>query len=198
MGLIFSINPDITGSELKWRMARWLMGGHFTWAPARSPSLTPNPSGIKQSPMSILSSLTTSQLNYIIAIKKQIEALQSQINSIAAAGGDLPSPFTDEAPKKPRRRVSAAGRARIAAAARARWAKHRGNRATGSKPARKGKRRLSAAGRAAIIAATKARWAKIKAAKKNDRRSSPAVRAKLAAAAKARWAKAKAEGKTTL
>jgi hypothetical protein len=25
----FSINADITGSELKWAMARLLMGGHF-------------------------------------------------------------------------------------------------------------------------------------------------------------------------
>jgi len=150
--------------------------------------------------MTNLKNLTTSQLNGIIAIKEQIEALQSQIDSIAA-GRDFPVPFiAGEAPKK--RRRSAAIRARMAAAQRARWAKIKG---TGARPAKKGKRRLSAAGRAAIIAGTKARWARVKGkeatpkpAKKKDRRSSPAVRAKLAAAAKARWARVRAEGKTTL
>jgi hypothetical protein len=32
MGPIFSINPDITGSELKWVMACLLMASHFIWA----------------------------------------------------------------------------------------------------------------------------------------------------------------------
>jgi hypothetical protein len=146
--------------------------------------------------MTNLTSLTTSQLHRIIAIKEQIEALQGQIDSITAGGGEVPSPFAVELPKKHRR--SAAVRARMAAAQRARWAKVKGK-------AKKGKKRLSAAGRAAIIAATKARWARVKGttatpkvAKKKDRRSSPAVRAKLAAAAKARWAKVRAEGKKRL
>jgi len=153
------------------------------------PVLTPNPAGIKPSPMTNITNLTTGQLNQIIAIKEQIEALQAQIESIAAeesGGGDDPVPFAVT-----KRRRSPAVRARMAAAQQARWARIRGT-------ARKGKRRLSAAGRAAIIAATKARWAKAKASNKKDRRSSPAVRAKLAAAAKARWAKARAEGKTRL
>jgi hypothetical protein len=146
--------------------------------------------------MTTLASLTTSQLRRILAVKEQIETLQSQIDSIAAGGGEIPIPSSVEAPKK--RRRTAAVRARMSAAARARWAKVKGTGETALKPAKKGKRRLSAAGRAAIIAATKARWAKVKAAKKKDRRSSPAVRAKLAAAARARWVRAKAEGKKTL
>ncbi|MGD1083537.1 MAG: hypothetical protein ABSA47_02160 [Verrucomicrobiota bacterium] len=146
--------------------------------------------------MTNLSNITTTQLNQIIAIKEQIEALQAQIESIAGGGdegGDSPVPFVVT-----KRRRSPAARARMAAAQRARWARIKGTGARASKPGRKGKRRLSAAGRAAIIAATKARWARVKKAKKKDRRSSPEVRAKLAAAAKARWAKARAEGKTTL
>jgi len=151
--------------------------------------------------MTNLHDLTTSQLNRIIAIKEQIETLQGEIESIAGDGGEVPSPFPGDNPRK--RRRSAAVRARMAAAQKARWAKIKGK--ADSKPAKKGKRRLSAAGRAAITAATKARWARVKGttatpkvAKKKDRRSSPAVRAKLAAAARARWAKVRAAGKTRL
>lgn len=165
--------------------------------------LTPHARRHYQFPMTNLIDLTTSQLNSIIAIKEQIEALQGQIDSIVAGdGGDSPAPTIVT---KPHRRRSAAVRARMAAAARARWAKIKGTGATDAKPPKKGKRRLSAAGRVAIIAATKARWARVKgtpskpnAAKKRDRRSSPAVKAKLAAAARARWAKVRAAGKTRL
>jgi hypothetical protein len=116
-----------------------------------------------------LKDLTTTQLHRIIAIKEEIETLQSQIDAIAAGGGEggMPSPFTAKLPTKKRRR-SAAARARMAAAQRARWARVKGKKATP------------------------------KAANKKDRRSSPAVRAKLAAAARARWAKVKAAGKKTL
>jgi hypothetical protein len=118
--------------------------------------------------MKEIKDLTTGQLRRILAIKEQIETLQSQINSIADGGNGagMPSPFT----KKRRRRMSRAARARIAAAQRARWAKIKG---PGTK-------------------------SQAKPAKNKDRRSSPAVRAKLAAAAKARWAKVRAEGKKKL
>jgi hypothetical protein len=106
-----------------------------------------------------IANLTTSQLTQIIAIKEQIEELQSQIESIA--GGDGPIASALKAPKKHRR--SAATRARMAAAQRARWAKINGTEATDSKPPKKGKRRMSKAGRAAISAAAKARWAKARA-----------------------------------
>jgi hypothetical protein len=119
--------------------------------------------------MTNLANLTTSQLKSIISIKEQIEALQSQIDSIVAGGGEVPPSFTSDAPTKGRRRMSAAGRARIAAAQRARWAKVKGKEVA-AKPTKM----------------------------KKDRRSSPATRAKLAAAAKARWAKAREAGKTTL
>jgi hypothetical protein len=143
--------------------------------------------------------LSTTQLRNIIAIKEQIEELQSRLDSIVSGNGYPSSTIAG----KRRRRMSAAGRARIVAAVKARWARY--NRKSGSKAGKKGSRRLSAAGRAAIIAGVKARWARAKgtaatatARKKRDGRSSPAVRAKLAAAARARWARAKAAGKTAL
>ena len=157
--------------------------------------------------MTNLADLTTGQLQRIIAIKEQIEGLQSQIESIVAgAGGDgeFPTPSPGEAPKGQRRRFAAV-RAKMAASQKARRAKIKGNGATDSEPEKKGKRRMSAAGRAAMAAGAKARWARVKGAnvtttpaKKKDKRSSPATRAKLAAAAKARWAKVKAEGKKGL
>jgi hypothetical protein len=154
--------------------------------------------------MTNLTTLTTSQLRQIIAIKEQIEKLEGEIDSIAAggSGGEIPILPAEEAPKK--RRRSAAVRARMAAAQRARWAEIKGTGATDSKPAKRGKRRISAAGRAAMSAAGKARWAKVKGTSatpkpaRKDWRSSPEVRAKLSAAAKLRWAKARAEGKTRL
>ncbi len=158
--------------------------------------------------MTKLNDLTTGQIRSIIAIKEQIEALQSQINSIAAGGGEIPIPSAEDAPTPARRKyhMTAAHKRKLikvlARARKIRWAKSKSQ----SQPAKKGKRRLSAAGRAAIIAATKARWAKIrgdgatkseKPAKKK-RTVSAAVKAKLAAIAKARWARAKAAGKKAL
>ncbi len=145
--------------------------------------------------MTNITNLTTTQLNQIIAIKEQIEALQNQIESIGD-GHEFPVPFAEEGPAPAKRKyhMSAAHRRKLikalARARKIRWAK--------TKAAKKGKRRLSAAGRAAIAAGARARWAKVEAAKKKDRRSSPAVRAKLAAAARARWAKVNAEEKTSL
>jgi hypothetical protein len=106
--------------------------------------------------MTNLKDLTTNQLHQIIAIKEQIEKLQSQIDSIA--GGEIPVPFAMKAPKK--RRMSAAGRARMAAAARARWARVKAAKG-GAAP--KKRRKMSAAAKAKIAAAAKARWARVKA-----------------------------------
>jgi hypothetical protein len=119
-----------------------------------------------------LTDLTTEQLHRILAIKQQIETLQTQIDSIAG-GDEIPIPTAKKAPTPAKRRyhMTAAHRRKLikalAKARKIRLAKLRGAKATPK-------------------------------AKKKDRRSSPAVRAKLAAAARARWAKAKAEGKKTL
>jgi hypothetical protein len=58
---------------------------------------------------------------------------------------------------KPRRKMSAAARARISAAQKARWAKQSGRAGT------KAKRHVSVASRRKMAAAQRARWAKVKA-----------------------------------
>jgi hypothetical protein len=117
-----------------------------------------------------IASLTTTQLQQIIAIKERIEKLQSQLESIA--GGEVPSPSTEEAPKPAKRKyhLSPAHRRKL----------------------------IKALAKARKIRWAKAKGTKTKPAKRKDWRSSPAVRAKPSAAAKARWAKAKAEGKKGL
>ena len=139
-----------------------------------------------------ITELTTTQLRQIIAIKEQIETLQSQIDSIAGGGGG-----TSSAPDKPTgaRKMSRSEAARIAVTAR--WAKVRAARAEAAPK----KRRISAAHRRKLIKALakarKIRWAKARAAKEK-RRLSAAGRAAISAAAKARWARARAEGKRRL
>jgi len=90
-----------------------------------------------------LSSLTTSQLNRIIAIKQEIEKLQSQIASIAD-GGEIPSPFAEDAlaPAKRKYHMTAAHKRKLiqalARARRIRWAKVKGRRrANQSRPRRR-------------------------------------------------------------
>jgi phage protein D len=124
--------------------------------------------------MTNIADLTTGQLLRIIAIKEQIEVLQSQIDSIAGDGGEIPSPAAVEAhaPAKRKYHMTAAHRRKLIKA----LAKARRIRA----------------------AKLKAQKATPTPAKKKDRRSSPAVRAKLAAAARARWARVRAEGKKGL
>jgi phage protein D len=107
-----------------------------------------------------ITELTTNQLNQIIAIKEQIEALEGQIESIAH-GGEVPTPFTLQAPTPAKRkyRMSAAHRRKLvkalAKARKIRWAK--------MKAAKKKDRRSSPAVRAKLRAAARARWAKVRA-----------------------------------
>jgi len=108
--------------------------------------------------MTPLNSLSVAQLREAVAIKEQIERLETQLASVF---GETTMP---EVAGKKRRRMSAAGRARMAAAARARWAKIKGTQATPTKKRRK----MSAEGRARISAAAKARWKKAKAAGKTS------------------------------
>jgi len=99
----------------------------------------------------------------LVGCQHQIDDIQARMAEIRAALG-VKTPRKAGAPTdRPRRKISAAGRARIAAAQRKRWAESR-PQAKAEKPA-KPKRRLSAAGRAAIIAATKKRWAALRAEK---------------------------------
>ena len=123
--------------------------------------------------MTSISTLTTAQLKSIIAVKEQIEALQSQLDSLVDGSGvPTASPVETAAPTKRKYHMTAAHKRKLikalAKARKIRLANLKGPR-TNSQPV-----------------------------KKKDRRSSPAVRAKLAAAAKARWARVRAQGKNTL
>jgi hypothetical protein len=67
-----------------------------------------------------LANLSAQQLRRAAAIKDQIESLEKELQRIFGAPATAEKP---QAPRKKRRRMSAAGRARISAAAKARWAK---------------------------------------------------------------------------
>src|ERR1017187_9115009 len=103
------------------------------------------------SPMNI-TELTSSQLRSILAIKEQIEALQSEFDSIVGSG-EIRSSLTEEPPTPAKRKLSAAHRRKLvkalAKARKIRWAKIQGEAATDLKPAKKGRkkdRRKSPAG----------------------------------------------------
>jgi hypothetical protein len=113
----------------------------------------------------------------ILGFEEQKSRLDVQIAELLAMlpGGAADPTATSEPTKRPRKKMSAAGRRAIAEAQRKRWAAAKGESKTkASKP----KRKLSEAGRAAIIAATKKRWAAKRAAegkpaKRPRERSSP-------------------------
>ena len=109
-----------------------------------------------------ISNLSLDQLKRAVAIKEQIEALESELAGLLGA----PKPAA-AAPVPGKRSLSAATRAKMAAAHQARWAKIRAAKATPkAAPKAPATRKMSAAGRARLIAAVKARWAKVKAAGK--------------------------------
>jgi hypothetical protein len=97
-------------------------------------------------------SIPSAQLKRIVALKEQIEKLQSQLQAAVTGSASVGKGF------RKKRTMSLAARRKIAAAARARWAKVKG---TAPK-----KRTMSLAARRKIAAAARARWAKVRAAKK--------------------------------
>jgi hypothetical protein len=139
----------------------------------RASNCPAEPSGLTNPTIPQLKNISIIYARLNIAIKEEIETLQSQIDSIAD-GGEVPAPSAVEAPAPTKRKyhMTAAHRRKLikalARARKIRLAKLKGTKATPKPP------------------------------KKKDRRSSPAVRAKLAAAARARWARVKAEGKKSL
>lgn len=66
-----------------------------------------------------LNCLSVQQLKRAVAIKERIARLEKKLASLLGGPDTAPAGKT----RKPRRKMSAAGRARIAAAAKARWAK---------------------------------------------------------------------------
>ena len=105
----------------------------------------------------------------LIGFQAQLADIDGKITEIQSqlGGRKITPPSTDGSSARPRRKMSAAGKARIAAAQKARWAayhKESGRNEQARKTPRK-KRVLSAAGRKRIAEATKKRWAAYRAAK---------------------------------
>jgi hypothetical protein len=96
-------------------------------------------------------------------LKKERDRLEQQLSGLHAALAAFAGVYTNIAVPKPRRKISAQGRARIAAAQRARWAKVNGQKVIpipkGTKP---GKRTMSASARRKIAAAQRARWVRLR------------------------------------
>ena len=97
-------------------------------------------------------------MDIIALIKAESDRVARQLNGLNAATrsfrGDVQTGSS-----RPRRKMSAAARARIFAAQKARWAKAKGQKVV---PIKAGKRRISPAGLARIRAAARARWRKVR------------------------------------
>jgi hypothetical protein len=95
-------------------------------------------------------------------LKKERDRVQQRLTGLNAALEAFAGIYRGHNGTKPRRKMSAKGRARIAAAQRARWAKVKGQ----AKSPKPGKRTMSASARRKIAAAQRARWAKFRREKK--------------------------------
>jgi hypothetical protein len=88
-------------------------------------------------------------------LSRERDRLHQQLSGLNAALEAFSGVYRGNNGIKPRRKMSAKGRASIAAAQRARWAKAKGTVVPK-------KRTMSASARRKIAAAQKARWAKVK------------------------------------
>ena len=119
-------------------------------------------------------------------VEQQIAELRAMLSGKTAGAATTP-----EAPKRKRRKMSAAGRRAIAEAQQKRWARIRGESVpsapatTEARKAPKAKRRISAEGMKRIIAATKKRWRLAKAGKGASTAKKAAPAAKKVAVKKA-------------
>jgi hypothetical protein len=91
-------------------------------------------------------------------LKKERDRVQQQLSGLNAALEAFAGVYRGQNGSKPRRKLSAKGRASIAAAQRARWARVKRE----PKDPKPGKRTMSASARRKIAAAQRARWAKVK------------------------------------
>ena len=73
-----------------------------------------------------LATLSVKQLKRAVAVRLQIDRLEGQLDRIT---GVKVAPLKDGAPRRKRRKMSAAARAKISAAAKARWLKFRAQKA---------------------------------------------------------------------
>jgi hypothetical protein len=104
---------------------------------------------------------TLANLSGIVSqLSKERDRLHQQLSGLNAALAAFAGVYSGNNEVKPRRKMSAKGRASIAAAQRARWAKAKGMAEVPKK------RTMSASARRKIAAAQRARWAKVKRGKK--------------------------------
>ena len=96
-------------------------------------------------------------------LKRERDRVHQQLSGLNAALEAFAGVYRGNDGIKPRRKMSAKGRARIVAAQKARWAKVRGQKVV---PIAKAKRTMSASARRKIAAAQRARWAKVRREKK--------------------------------
>ena len=101
-------------------------------------------------------------MDIIALLKAERDKVARQLNGLNAALAAFAGTYKTGS-SRPRRKMSAAARARISAARKARWAKAKGQKVF---PIKAGKRHISPAGLARIRAATKARWARWRQQKK--------------------------------
>jgi hypothetical protein len=101
-------------------------------------------------------------MDIIALLKSEKDKVTRQLNGLNAALAAFAGTYKSGT-SRPRRKMSAAARARISASQKARWAKARGQKVVSIAPKRS---RISPAGLARIRAAARARWAKVRAAKK--------------------------------
>ena len=103
--------------------------------------------------------LSTAQLERAVELRRKIDGLQSELEGLF---GTAPAALSADAPRRGRKKFSAATRRKMAAAQRARGGNV--NVETDAKPARKPDRRMSAAVKALLSKRAKLRWKKAKAA----------------------------------
>jgi hypothetical protein len=111
-----------------------------------------------------LSQLNAQQLRLASEIKQKIEALEMELAKILAPGQPVAGPAI---PRRKKKRMSAAARAKIAASQTTRWAERKNKAVAAPQAPAPAKRQISAAGLAKIAAASKAHWAKVRAQKKS-------------------------------
>ena len=90
----------------------------------------------------ILTKLSVKDLKQAVAIRERIDGLQRDLDRIT---GLQAAPVRKDAPRRRKRRMSAAARAKISAAAKTRWAKKKGKQRVSRSAAAKGKGRASRA-----------------------------------------------------
>jgi hypothetical protein len=148
---------------------RWLAAARRANYPAITPTsgdFSPTPCYSSQS--QLRQEIRLSIEGIIQEVRAEIDRLQ-RVLALLGESNVRVQKSADDTTVRPKRQMSAAGRARIAAATRARWAKIRAGKAAGKVSGSSGvlpRPKVSLIARRRMAAAQKARWARVRAAKK--------------------------------